>query len=128
MRCGGGLLTCRGAFHKLLSARDLRRHINRGIPADVNRVTAFGICYDWAAIRSPSSVVARDVAVDILSLKSTSVLIGPIFSRELVTTPRREQHFLYRGVYGTALFVLMCTAWLVLAGTQIIRGVGDMAK
>jgi ABC-type Na+ efflux pump permease subunit len=56
------------------------------------------------------------------------VLIGPIFSRELVTAPRRSQHFLYRGVYGTALFVLMCTAWLVLAGTQIIRSVGDMAK
>jgi ABC-type transport system involved in multi-copper enzyme maturation permease subunit len=56
------------------------------------------------------------------------VLIGPIFSRELVTAPRRSQHFLYRGVYGTALFVLMCTAWLVLAGTQIIRTVGDMAK
>jgi ABC-type transport system involved in multi-copper enzyme maturation permease subunit len=56
------------------------------------------------------------------------VLIGPIFSRELVTAPRRSQHFLYRGVYGTALLVLMCTAWLVLAGTQIIRSVGDMAK
>ena len=56
------------------------------------------------------------------------MLIGPIFSRELVTAPRRTQHFVYRGVYGTALFVLMCTAWLVLAGTQIIRGVGDMAK
>jgi ABC-type Na+ efflux pump permease subunit len=56
------------------------------------------------------------------------VLIGPIFTRELVTAPRRSQHFVYRGVYGTALFVLMCTAWLVLAGTQIIRSVGDMAK
>lgn len=56
------------------------------------------------------------------------MLIGPIFSRELVTAPRRPQHFVYRGVYGTALFVLMCTAWLVLAGTQIIRSVGDMAK
>src|SRR5205085_4999026 len=56
------------------------------------------------------------------------MLIGPIFTRELVTAPRRPQHFLYRAVYGTALFVLMCTAWLVLAGTQIIRSVGDMAK
>ena len=56
------------------------------------------------------------------------MLIGPIFSRELVTAPRRPQHFVYRGVYGTGLFVLMCTAWLVLAGTQIIRNVGDMAK
>jgi ABC-type transport system involved in multi-copper enzyme maturation permease subunit len=56
------------------------------------------------------------------------VLVGPIFTRELVTAPRRPQHFVYRGVYGTALFVLMCTAWLVLAGTQIIRTVGDMAR
>jgi ABC-type transport system involved in multi-copper enzyme maturation permease subunit len=30
-------------------------------------------------------------------------------------------------VYGIALFVLMCTAWLVLAGTQIVRTVQDMA-
>jgi ABC-type Na+ efflux pump permease subunit len=56
------------------------------------------------------------------------VLIGPIFTRELVTAPRRPQHFVYRGVYGIALFVLMYTAWLVLAGTQIVRSVGDMAK
>jgi ABC-type transport system involved in multi-copper enzyme maturation permease subunit len=56
------------------------------------------------------------------------VLIGPIFTRELITAPRRPQHFVYRGVYGLALFVLMYTAWLVLAGTQIVRSVGDMAK
>jgi ABC-type transport system involved in multi-copper enzyme maturation permease subunit len=57
-----------------------------------------------------------------------SVLIGPLFARELMTAPRRPQHFVYRGVYGLALFVLMYTAWLVLAGTQVIRGVGEMAK
>jgi ABC-type transport system involved in multi-copper enzyme maturation permease subunit len=56
------------------------------------------------------------------------VLIGPIFSRELVTAPRRGQHFLHRGVYGAALFVLMCTAWMVLAGTQVVHSVGDMAR
>lgn len=56
------------------------------------------------------------------------MLIGPIFARELMTAPRRPQHFVYRGVYGLALFVLMYTAWLVLAGTQVIRGVGEMAK
>jgi ABC-type Na+ efflux pump permease subunit len=56
------------------------------------------------------------------------VLIGPIFTRELMTAPRRPQHFIYRGVYGLALFVLMYTAWLVLTGTQLIRGVGGMAK
>lgn len=56
------------------------------------------------------------------------MLIGPIFTRELMTAPRRPQHFIYRGVYGLALFVLMYTAWLVLTGTQLIRGVGGMAK
>ena len=56
------------------------------------------------------------------------MLIGPIFSRELATAPRRTQHFLNRGVYGSALFVLMCTAWLVLAGTQVVHSVGDMAR
>lgn len=56
------------------------------------------------------------------------MLIGPIFSRELETAPRRVQHFLNRGVYGAALFVLMCTAWLVLAGTQVVHSVGDMAR
>ena len=56
------------------------------------------------------------------------MFIGPIFTRELVTTPRRPQLFLYRTVYVTAIFVLMCTAWLVLAGTQLVRNVGDMAR
>jgi ABC-type transport system involved in multi-copper enzyme maturation permease subunit len=56
------------------------------------------------------------------------VFIGPVFARELVTTPRRPQHYLTRAVYVTALLVLMCTAWLVVAGTQIIRNVGDMAR
>ena len=56
------------------------------------------------------------------------MLIGPIFTRELVTSPRRPQHFFYRTVYALALFVLMCTAWLVLAGTQIVRTMQDMAR
>lgn len=33
-----------------------------------------------------------------------------------------------RAVYVTALLVLMCTAWMVVAGTQIVRNVGDMAR
>lgn len=56
------------------------------------------------------------------------MLIGPIFSRELVTGPRRAQHFVYRGVYGLALFVLMYTAFLVFYGTQTSFTIGDMAK
>ena len=54
--------------------------------------------------------------------------MGPVFYREIVTTPRRPRFFILRAVYVAALFLLMCTAWLVLAGTQVIRNVGDMAR
>jgi len=56
------------------------------------------------------------------------MFIGPIFTRELVTAPRRPRLFVYRSVYAGALLLLMCTAWLVLAGTQVIRNVSDMAR
>ncbi len=55
------------------------------------------------------------------------MFIGPIFSRELVTAPRRWQHFAYRVLYGALLWGLFYTAWLVLTGTQLIRTVQDMA-
>ena len=55
-------------------------------------------------------------------------MIGPVFSRELVTAPRRSRLFIYRTVYAGSLLLLMCTAWLVLAGTQVIRDVSDMAR
>lgn len=55
------------------------------------------------------------------------MLLGPVFSREAMTTPRRPRHFLYRTVYMTGLLVLMGTAWLRVTGTQIILNVGDMA-
>ena len=56
------------------------------------------------------------------------MLIGPVFTRELVTAPRRPKLFIYRTAYAASLLLLMCTAWLVLAGTQVIRNVGDMAR
>ena len=56
------------------------------------------------------------------------MIIGPVFTRELVTAPRRPKLFIYRSVYAGSLLLLMCTAWLVLAGTQVIRNVGDMAR
>ena len=56
------------------------------------------------------------------------MLIGPVFSRELVTVPRRPRHYVVRVVFLTTLLVLMCTGWLVMAGMQIIRNVGDMAR
>lgn len=56
------------------------------------------------------------------------MFVGPVFSREAVTTPRRPRHFVYRSVYVTVLLLVFWTAWLIVAGTQIIRNVGDMAR
>jgi ABC-type Na+ efflux pump permease subunit len=53
---------------------------------------------------------------------------GPILAREAYIAPRRPRHFVQRSVYATGVFLLMCTAWLVLAGTQHISTIGDMAR
>lgn len=57
-----------------------------------------------------------------------AVLLGPVFVREAWTSPRRPNLYVIRAVYVVVLLILMCTAWLVLAGTQIVRNVGDMAR
>lgn len=56
------------------------------------------------------------------------MIAGPIFARELHVAPRRPRHFIQRAVYALGLFILMCTAWLLVAGTQQISTVGDMAR
>ncbi len=56
------------------------------------------------------------------------MLIGPIFTRELAITPRRTRFYIARSVYLLMLLVLMCTAWLVLSGTQYVRDIGDLAR
>ncbi len=56
------------------------------------------------------------------------MFVGPVFTREAATSPRRARFYIFRTVYVVALFVLMATAWLVVAGTQVIRNVGDMAR
>lgn len=56
------------------------------------------------------------------------MFLGPVFVREAITSPRRPNLYVIRAVYVAVLLVLMCTAWLVLAGTQIVRNVGDMAR
>jgi ABC-type Na+ efflux pump permease subunit len=56
------------------------------------------------------------------------LFIGPVFTREAVTAPRRTKFYLTRGAYVTVLWILMCTAWLVLAGTQLVRNIGDLAR
>jgi len=56
------------------------------------------------------------------------LLIGPVFTREIVLSPRRPRTYIVRSAYGFALLVLAITAWLVLTGTQRIRDVGDLAR
>ena len=56
------------------------------------------------------------------------MFVGPVFYREAETTPRRSRHYVFRTIYVLALLVLICTAWFVLAGVQIISTVGDMAR
>ena len=56
------------------------------------------------------------------------MLIGPVFTREVVTAPRRGRLYVSRAAYVAGLLVLICTAWLLLAGTQVVRNVGDMAR
>ncbi len=56
------------------------------------------------------------------------MLIGPVFTRELVIAPRRTKFYIARAAYPLALLVLMGTAWLVLTGTQLVRDVGDLAR
>ncbi len=56
------------------------------------------------------------------------MILGPVFQREAVLAPRRPKLYLARTVYVIVLLILMCTAWLVVAGTQVIRNVGDMAR
>ena len=56
------------------------------------------------------------------------MFIGPVFAREWSTAPRRPRLYVARTVYAAVLFGVMCTAWLILTGTQVISNVGDMAR
>lgn len=55
-------------------------------------------------------------------------MFGPVFNRAFITLPRRSRHFIHRTAYAAGLFILLCTAWQVLAGTQVIRNTGDFAR
>ena len=53
---------------------------------------------------------------------------GPLFSREILTTPRHLRHFVLRAGYVGALFVLMYTAGQATFGWQQVRNLGDEAR
>lgn len=56
------------------------------------------------------------------------MFVGPVFTREVVTAPRRARLYVARAAYVLALLVLLTTAWQVLAGTQEVRNLGDLAR
>ncbi len=56
------------------------------------------------------------------------MFVGPIFSREALTSPRQLKHYLIRSGYVAALFVLMYTAGQATFGWQQIRNIGDIAR
>jgi len=56
------------------------------------------------------------------------LLVGPVFTREVVTAPRRGRFYVARAAYIGGLLLLIGTAWQVLAGTQDVRNIGDMAR
>ncbi|MGL4511852.1 MAG: ABC transporter permease subunit [Lacipirellulaceae bacterium] len=60
--------------------------------------------------------------------RASAVLIGPVFTREALTAPRRPQFFAARTLCVAALLGLALTAWQVLVGTGDLRGPGDLAR
>ncbi len=54
-------------------------------------------------------------------------MLGSIFERETLTLPRRSKHFIARVIFAASLFVIVCTAWLLLAGIQPVTNLGDLA-
>ncbi|HPP52476.1 MAG TPA: ABC transporter permease [Thermoguttaceae bacterium] len=56
------------------------------------------------------------------------MLIGPVLTREMAVAPRRARNYGTRSGYVGGLLGVAATAWLVLAGAQLIRNPGDMAR
>lgn len=55
-------------------------------------------------------------------------MLGPVFNREAIVAPKRPQTYLARSIYVLALFVLLCTGYLVLAGTRTLTSASDLAR
>ncbi len=56
------------------------------------------------------------------------MIVGPLFTRELSVAPRRPRLYVARATYVAVLLLLVATAWLLLAGSQVVRGAGDFAR
>ena len=56
------------------------------------------------------------------------MIVGPVFTREAVTAPRRLRLFAVRTLAVATLLGLALTAWQILVGTQKIHNPGDLAR
>ena len=55
-------------------------------------------------------------------------MLGPIFNREASVIPKRTKTYLIRSIYVLALFMLICTGYLVLDGSRSLATSGDAAR
>jgi len=55
-------------------------------------------------------------------------MLGSLFDREALTQPRRLIHFAGRVIFVLALFMIICTAWLLLAGIQPVTSIGNLTR
>lgn len=55
-------------------------------------------------------------------------MFGPVFNREAVVMPRRPRSYLSRSLFVLSLFLLLCTGYLVLIGTQPLESTADHAR
>lgn len=56
------------------------------------------------------------------------MFVGPVFSREVATAPRSWRLYFLRALYVGGLFGLVCTAWLIVFGSQPAHSLGDLAR
>lgn len=55
-------------------------------------------------------------------------MIGPVFSREALTAPRRPAFYVTRTLFVAGLFGIVLSAWQLFVGSQDIRNPGDLAR
>ncbi len=56
------------------------------------------------------------------------MLVGPVFSRELMTSPRGWRLYFARAIYVGSLFGLVLTAWLILLGSYTLEGPAALSR
>jgi ABC-type transport system involved in multi-copper enzyme maturation permease subunit len=56
------------------------------------------------------------------------LLVGPVFTREALTVPRRLRFYVIRTIFVAALFGLLLTSWQIIVGSQQVSNPGDLAR